>query len=251
MLGLKRIFGRKNAEDRNGYDPVAPAQPFWAVGDIHGRVDLLEKLEKLILAQAPGLPAVFVGDYIDRGECSAQVLELLMSSSEDGAQPVFCLRGNHEDMCLRFLDDPVAHGGRWLKFGGLQTLSSYGVGGAGSEPDQLRRMRDDLALAMGDDVIEWLRHRPAIWSNGNVHVTHAGADPDRSIQAQSEKSLIWGHKQFADKSRNDGQWIVHGHVIVDQPKAALGRIAIDTGAYATGHLTAALIADGAVRFLST
>lgn len=252
MAGLKDIFSRKGkTEKASGYDPVAPDRPFLAIGDVHGRADLLEKLERVILDQAPGLPAVFVGDYIDRGEHSAQVLELLMSASEEGAQPVYCLRGNHEDMCLRFLDDPVANGARWLKFGGLQTMASYGVGMAGTEPDALRRMRDDLAMAMGDAVIEWMRRRPAIWSSGNIHVTHAGADPSRPMRAQSDKSLIWGHKDFAEKPRTDGQWVVYGHVIVDQPKAARGRIAIDTGAYATGRLTAALISKGAVRFLST
>lgn len=252
MAGLKGIFSRKGkTETTNGYDPIAPDRPFLAIGDVHGRADLLEKLERIILDQAPGLPAVFVGDYIDRGEHSAQVLELLMSASEEGSQPVFCLRGNHEDMCLRFLDDPVANGARWLKFGGLQTMASYGVGMAGTEPDALRRMRDKLALAMGDAVIEWIRNRPMIWSSGNIHVTHAGADPARPMQAQSDKTLIWGHKDFSEKPRTDGQWIVYGHVIVDQPKAARGRIAIDTGAYATGRLTAALISEGAVRFLST
>lgn len=255
MIGLKGKFGRKaSSGSATGSVPdIAPDQPFLAVGDVHGRADLLERLERIILDQAPGLPAVFVGDYLDRGEDSAAVIELLMSASQQGAQPVFCLRGNHEEMCLRFLDSPVEHGARWLKFGGLQTLASYGVRIAGevSNPDTLRRMRDDLALAMGDPVIDWLRALPVMWRSGNIHVTHAGADPSLSMNAQPDRTLIWGHKDFAEKPRNDGQWIVYGHVIVDQPKAALGRIAVDTGAYATGRLTAALISTGAVRFLST
>jgi len=253
MAALRGIFSRKGGTDTaKGFtDPIAPDQPFLAIGDVHGRVDLVEKLERLILDQSPGLPAVFVGDYIDRGENSAQVIELLMSASEEGAQPVFCLRGNHEEMCLRFLDKPVENGARWLKYGGLQTLASYGVQMAGTDPDDLRRMRDDLALAMGDPVIEWMRRCPTHWNSGNVWVTHAGADPARPIPLQSTRNLIWGHKDFAEKPRADGQWIVYGHVIVDQPKAARGRIAIDTGAYATGRLTAAHISAGSVRFLTT
>ncbi len=253
MAGYRNIFGAKHAS-RGAADfdgPIAPGQPFLAIGDIHGRADLLERLERIILEQSPGLPAVFVGDYIDRGDHSAQVLELLMSSSEDGPQPVFCLRGNHEAMCLKFLDNPTEAGPRWLRYGGLQTLASYGVKVSVSDDSGLRRIRDDLALAMGDKVIDWLRERPAIWSSGNVHVTHAGADPSVSMDAQQRKNLVWGHKDFEHKPRTDGQWVVHGHVIVDAPFAMKGRIAIDTGAYVTGRLTAAVIGDGSVRFLST
>lgn len=252
MAGLSKIFGQKAEPMAAGFShPVAPDQPFLAIGDVHGRVDLLEQLERIILDRAPGLPAVFVGDYIDRGDQSAQVLELLMSSSEDGAQPVFCLRGNHEAMCLRFLDNPTEYGPRWLRYGGLQTLASYGVKVADTNSAFLRRIRDDLALAMGDATINWLRARPVIWSSGNVHVTHAGANPARPMTEQLRRHLVWGHKDFDQKTRTDGQWVVHGHVIVDKPQANKGRISIDTGAYVTGRLTAALIADGSVQFLST
>ncbi|WP_319825139.1 metallophosphoesterase [Thalassovita sp.] len=252
MAGLFKLFGQKKARQAAGFThPVAPDQPFLAIGDVHGRADLLEQLERIILERAPGLPAVFVGDYIDRGDHSAQVLDLLMSSSEGGVQPVFCLRGNHEAMCLRFLDNPIETGPRWLRFGGLQTLASYGIKVPDTNKAALQRIRDDLAMAMGDATIDWLRARPVIWSSGNVHVTHAGADPARPMTEQLRKHLVWGHQDFDQKTRTDGQWVVHGHVIMDTPQANLGRIAIDTGAYVTGRLTAALIADGSVQFLST
>ena len=253
MAALRTIFGRKNGPEKaNGFSsPIAPDQPFLAIGDVHGRVDLVQHLEQLILEKAPGLPAVFVGDYLDRVEQSAEVLDLLMSASEHGPQPVHCLRGNHEDMCLKFLDHPVEYGARWLKFGGLQTLSSYGVKLIGTDDKALLKLRDALAQAMGDAAIDWLRARPVHWRSGNVHVTHAGADPARPIDQQPERNLIWGHRDFAEKTRTDGQWVVYGHVVVDKPKAARGRIAIDTGAYATGRLTAALISHGTVEFLST
>ncbi len=253
MAGLGSIFRAKpkRSEAKGFTHPIAPDQPFLAIGDIHGRADLLERLEQIILTEAPGLPAVFVGDYVDRGENSARVIELLMSSSQSGDQPVYCLKGNHEEMCLRFLDDPARNGERWLKFGGLQTLASYGVKVSGADVSALKRARDDLALAMGDAVIDWIRARPTMWRSGNVCVTHAGADPARPLESQSDRALLWGHKDFAEKSRTDGQWIVYGHVIVDRPNAARGRIAVDTGAYATGRLTAALISADSVRFLAT
>lgn len=253
MAGLRAILGAKpkQPEAKGFTHPIAPGQPFLAIGDIHGRADLLERLERILLIEAPGLPAVFVGDYVDRGENSARVIELLMSSSETGDQPVFCLKGNHEEMCLRFLDDPERYGERWLRFGGLQTLASYGVQVGGADVSALKRARDDLALAMGDQVIDWIRARPTMWRSGNVCVTHAGADPARPLDMQSERSLLWGHKDFTEKSRTDGQWIVYGHVITDRPSAARGRISVDTGAYATGRLTAALISQDSVRFLGT
>lgn len=253
MAAFRRILGQKskNTEAKGFSHSIAPDTPFLAIGDVHGRADLLERLEQIILTEAPGLPAVFVGDYVDRGENSARVIELLMSSSQTGDQPVFCLKGNHEEMCLRFLDDPAAYGERWLKFGGLQTLASFGVKVVGTDPTNLQRARDDLALAMGDAVIEWLRALPTMWRSGNVCVTHAGADPGRSLEAQSDRALLWGHKDFAEKARTDGQWIVYGHVIVDRPSAARGRIAVDTGAYATGKLSAAVISADSVRFLTT
>lgn len=253
MAGFFRRFGAKpkRAEVMGFTDPIAPDQPFLAIGDIHGRADLLQRLERIILDEAPGLPAVFVGDYLDRGEQSAEVIDMLMSGSGQGAQPIHCLKGNHEEMCLNFLDDPERYGERWLRFGGLQTLASYGVKVAAQDASGLKRARDDLAVAMGDAVIDWIRARPTLWRSGNICVTHAGADPARPLDAQTERALIWGHKDFAEKPRTDGQWVVYGHVITDRANAARGRIAVDTGAYATGRLTAALISPGSVRFLAT
>lgn len=230
-----------------------PEEPFVVIGDVHGRADLLPKIEALILRDTPGLPAVMVGDYIDRGESSRDVLELLLDTSETGEQPVICLLGNHEEMCLKFLDNPEKNGERWLRYGGLQTLASFGIGPVGNtgDPARLRDLRDNLAQAMGDKMIEWLRARPLSWKSGNVWVVHAGADPMRPMEDQSRGSLLWGHEDFSRVARPDGIWVAHGHTIIDSPRTENGRIPVDTGAYATGRLTAAIIAEGDVKFLST
>ncbi|MGI3212186.1 metallophosphoesterase [Roseovarius tibetensis] len=234
--------------------PPQPIEPFLAIGDIHGRADLLSDIDRQIEAQCPDWPVVFLGDYIDRGNQSREVLEILMSVSEDDTPPVRCLMGNHERMLLDALDDPERAVPRWLRNGGLQLLASFGVSpprGNSTDPAPLYDMRDALMTAMGDEMIAWLRARPLMWQNGNVWALHAGADPHNPLSEQAANVLLWGHPEFLHSPRQDGQWIVHGHTIVDNPHAADGRIAVDTGAYATGRLSAALITEEGVRFFQT
>lgn len=238
--------------------PPAPDVPVAVIGDVHGRHDLLvQLLPQLDGVIADGGQVVLVGDHIDRGEDSAAVIDALM-----GRPDLVCLMGNHEAMCLAFLDDPVRHGARWLRHGGLQTLASFGVGfdarsdarsetGAAPAGDGLLGLRDGLARAMGDGRIDWLRGLPLRWQSGNLGVTHAGADPGLPLGAQTARTLLWGHGDFARRARDDGLWIAHGHVIVDAPAAAAGRIAVDTGAFATGRLSAAVIDRDGLRFVST
>lgn len=246
---MKKILTRLSRRAEQGPDvafdtPLDPKAPFAAIGDIHGRFDLLTALEWRLGQDHPGVPLVLVGDYIDRGADSRRVLEHLMSS-DDGR---ICLMGNHESMCLDFLDDPDGVGPNWLYNGGLQTLASFGVGGPGSGGD-LGKIRDRLAEAMGETMIDWLRLLPLSWQSGNVWVVHAGADPGLPLEAQEADTLLWGDPDFARQVRSDGQWVIHGHTIVDEPTAEDGRIAIDTGAYATGCLTAALVEKDKVTFL--
>ncbi len=144
---------------------------------------------------------------------------------------------------LAFLDDPVVHGPRWLRHGGLQTLASFGVGMVTPRPDEARIIaaRDALARALGPELLAWLRALPTRFVSGNVAVVHAGADPARAIADQDDDVLIWGHPDFASRTRDDGVWVVHGHTITETVTPVSGRIAVDTGAYASGRLSAALI----------
>jgi len=227
------------------HSPLAPTIPFYAIGDIHGRFDLLTRLLDQL---DPAYPVICVGDYIDRGEASAEVLRHL------SAQPdIKCLMGNHEDMLLGFLDNPEHNGSRWLRNGGLQTLASFGVSGITETAtgDDLKRARDAMCAAMGLDLLTWLRGL-ALWhQSGNVYVCHAGAAPQVSLEDQQDHHLLWGHPEFAKTARNDGNWVLHGHTIVDNASAQNTRISIDTGAFATGRLTAALVQPGKVEFFST
>jgi serine/threonine protein phosphatase 1 len=244
---LDYLTGRGRAAPVAFDAPLAPEEPFVAIGDVHGRDDLLGRLLDRLEAEEPELRVVLVGDYIDRGERSASVLARLSSRPH-----LVCLMGNHEAMCLGFLEDPAREGPRWLANGGLQTLASFGIGGVtlGSGPTALEAARDRLAMAMGENLIGWLADRPLLWHSGNVAVVHAGADPLRALEDQEERTLLWGHPRFAAQPRTDGIWVVHGHTILPEPVVEAGRIGIDTGAFATGRLTAALIAPEGVEFAS-
>lgn len=253
---VSRILGRSKqlpAAILTERAPV-PEQSFVAIGDVHGRADLLLELDRQIEAEYPHWPVVFLGDYVDRGEQTREVLELLMSVSPEGTPPVVCLMGNHERMLLDFLDDPERGARRWLRNGGLQALASFGVAPPSAGPDDplaLLQARDRLAEAMGEDMIAWLRALPLKWHSGDVWAVHGGADPALPMDAQQPQTLLWGHPQFMRKPRTDGQWVVHGHTVVDAPHVQGGRIAVDTGAYATGCLSAAAISAGGINFVRT
>ncbi len=251
MSFLKRLFKGSSSSEPQGEQgadftaPLAPDSAFFAVGDIHGCMGQMRALLDQIDARDATAPIVFVGDYVDRGDESAAVLKALFDRRDDPR--ITCLTGNHEDMLRGFLSNPAEKGRRWLQYGGLQTLASFGVGGVTpqSTGEALETAAAELTEAMGDEMIAWLAALPTSWRNGNVAVVHAGADPQTPITLQAAKTLQWGHKDFERIPRSDDIWVVHGHTIVDQPMATNGRIAIDTGAYATGHLTAAYITPDA------
>jgi len=240
LSSLLRRIGRRGA-----FEMPSPDDPICVIGDVHGCILQLERL-------LPKIPqdhrVILVGDYIDRGEHSADVLRFVSAQTD-----FTCLKGNHEDMLLQFLEDPERYGPRWLRYGGIQTLASYGLAGIRPEMDkgELKDCRDRLQEAMGDTLCRWLTRLKTHELSGNVLVAHAGADPVCAPGSQSEKTLIWGHPGFQTVDRRDGMWVVHGHTIVNQATAKRGRIAIDTGAYATGVLSAVCLDGTQPRFITT
>ena len=251
MSFLKRLFGSNPPAPQLApfTATLAPKTPFFAVGDVHGCLMLMNGLLDQITAHDADAPVVFVGDYVDRGEDSAGVLRALLAIADDPR--ITCIRGNHEDMMLDFIDQPDVKGARWLRFGGMQTLASFGVMGINpsSKGDALITAAAALETAMGPQMLAWLRDLDGMWQSGNVAVVHAGADPATPIALQASKTLAWGHSDFDTVPRQDGVWVVHGHTIVEQASAQDGRIAVDTGAYATGALTAAYVTSSDVTFL--
>lgn len=224
--------------------PPAPDDPFLAIGDVHGRADLLEALLDRLLRRPVRGPVVLLGDMIDRGPDSARVLRLMYGLSD---LRVICLSGNHEEMMLDFLDAPALRAKRWLRNGGAETLQSFGIDPP--DPHAFERSAQDLHRALGP-MLPWLRGLPAMWRSGNVVAAHAGLDPNRKPEFQERSDLLWGHSAFARHPRRDGLWVVHGHVVQPAPNCHQGRIAIDTGAWLTGRLSAARIGAGTVEFVT-
>lgn len=248
-------FGKKRAavaEIEPDRAPPTPDRLTYVVGDVHGCVPQLNGLLAQIEADQGSREAdiVFVGDYTDRGPDSPGALVRLMDLDQR-LPHVTCLLGNHDQMLLDFLDGtPKCM--RWLDIGGFDTLINYNVSHLRGDGPEGRRLAQatGLAKAMGPDLIAWLRSRPLWWVSGDVAVVHALTDPEQPMEAQDPNTLLWQRPDETLRPRDDGRWVVHGHTIVRQPKVRLGHIAIDTGAYRGKPLTAAVLGDGEVRFLS-
>ena len=261
---LSSFFKGKKAktEDQTSNQNPArpnPTDPYFVVGDLHGTQDLLEHiLEQIdhvigsLELQNPKL--VFVGDYIDRGPSSAAVLKRLYELASEFPDNVTCILGNHEQMMLDFLDAPEARHARWFRNGAVETLASFDITlpNESDWPASTNLVAQALRTQLGDDLEDWLRNLPVSVTSGNLMITHAGIDPGRAIDDQSSRVLLWGHPEFLTRSRNDKQWVAHGHTVMENAVCEDGRISIDTGGYATGCLTAAVVLpDGTVEFLQT
>lgn len=263
MSLLGSILG-KGKEDsgtagKTGGGVPAPDQPIFAVGDVHGRVDLLEQLLELIDYQIGALrlknpKLVFVGNVIDRGPSSAAVLARMRELTTEFPENLVCLLGNHEQMLLDFLDAPVARHSRWLKDGAAATFESFGLslGGGVVDGENAEKAAEALKQAIGEETIAWLRERPLMVSSGTVYVVHAAADPRRPMEDQAPRILTWGHPEFLGVARSDGQWVAHGHSAFEEAHMKDSRISVDTNAWQSGALSAAMILpNGQVEFLQT
>lgn len=229
----------------------------YAVGDVHGCRTLYRELEARISADAAGLglsgPAlvVLLGDVIDRGPDSAGMVDDLLSDPPDGMQRLV-LRGNHEEMMLRFLSDPEG-ARRWLDFGGIDTLASYG---AHLDPEagqavSASRLRTMAQAAVPSEHAAFLQSLPYGLAVGPYFLCHAGIDPARALRDQDPRDLVWGPPERVDDAPPDPARpvIVHGHVIVPRVQITARRINVDTGAYQGGALSAVRLCPGKEPFL--
>jgi serine/threonine protein phosphatase 1 len=235
---------------------VPDGRRVYAVGDIHGRADLLRRLHRAIAedaAQAGELHrvVVYLGDYVDRGPASSEVIENLLAPALPGFEAVH-LKGNHEDMLLRFLDDPE-QGELWLMNGGMETLESYGV----EVPAWYRRGRAMettaawLRRAMGPRHLRFLSGLRIMHEEGDYLFVHAGVRPDVGLAEQREYDLMWIRDPFLRHPEPFGRIVVHGHTIAPEPEVRANRIGIDTGAYYYGRLTCLVLEGEERRFLQS
>lgn len=239
---------------QDAFPPLAPEVPCYVIGDIHGRLDLLDDLldqinEHVGAMRLTNPHLVFVGDYIDRGPDSAEVLERLQSISKMLPDHVHCLLGNHERMMLDFLTYPTFAGPLWMRNGGLQTLDSFGITGvdpkAGAQ--HMKEVAGLLAEGLNDqryETLDWLQSLHLSWRTGNLFVSHAGADPRSPLENQSPNALIWGHAHYRERLRRDGNWVACSDGICDAVTMDRGRIAVDTGGCENGRLSAFAVRPG-------
>ena len=239
-------------------DPTAAARipdglTIYAVGDIHGELDLLRDLQQAIAEDhacsgAGSEPiVVYVGDYIDRGEESSGVIDRLIGDPLPGFRQ-HCLMGNHEAAMLDFLREPTA-GSPWLDFGGLATLHSYGVNPAADRQsaNRLEGLRDDLAARLPPEHLAFLQGLELSVVYGDYAFVHAGIRPGRPLAEQEADDLLWIRSPFLETTRRHEKIIVHGHTIVPDIEMLPNRIAIDTGAYFSGCLSAVVLNGDTVR----
>ncbi|WP_417450176.1 metallophosphoesterase [Kordiimonas sp.] len=228
----------------------------YAIGDIHGRLDLLDALLLKIeedRATRWGVSEtyiVFLGDYVDRGFQSKAVLDFLVSYRPHNATPIF-LRGNHEDLLLQFINDPMI-ADLWLRVGGAATLVSYGVDMHAPEiAGDLLAASDAFMRALPAEHRQFLEGLEASWQLGDYYFVHAGLRPGIPLDQQGHRDKTSIRQDFTLSGHNFGVCVVHGHTGVRKPEHNGTRIAVDTGAFATGKLTAVVLEGTEARFLST
>ena len=249
---MDRSLRVTSAPKGSARSPAIPAgRRVYAVGDIHGRADLLDAMAVLIAADLGARPVagnltVFLGDYIDRGPASAQVLERLVAGPFP--TPIVTLAGNHEDLFQKMLRG-VLDVTSFCANGGDATLRSYGL-----DPHVIRRLRPRQL----DEVLRAavpLRHRafldaaPTSHEVGDYFFCHAGARPGVSLDWQSEQDLMWIRAEFLNSDYDFGKMIVHGHTPVDAPEVRRNGINVDTKAFASGILTAVVLEGTDHRFI--
>ncbi|WP_454650440.1 metallophosphoesterase family protein [Bradyrhizobium liaoningense] len=212
----------------------------YAIGDVHGRADLLQSLLTVIdvdLARSAPERAiqVFLGDYVDRGPDSRAVLDLLIERSK--SHETVCLKGNHEVFLLEVLKNP-ARLQEWRHYGGLLTLVSYGITPTmNPSAEQQVELIEGLKRALPPEHLAFLQQLPSSFTCGDFFFVHAGVKPGVALDRQKDADLLWIREEFLTSEERFGKYVVHGHTPVSAPDIRQNRINIDTGAYATGNLT--------------
>lgn len=228
----------------------------YVIGDIHGRADLLNDLHEKIRADAADFPdwrkvLVYIGDYVDRGLQSKEVIDLVLNTSFPDFEPVY-LKGNHEALMLDFLGE-CRDCATWLGNGGKATLYSYGVHlderlSADARLEEARRRLNEALPPAHRAFLESLR---LSHEEGDYLFVHAGIRPRLPLDRQDEHSLLWIRDEFLCSSADHGKVVVHGHSVSWNPEVRQNRIGIDTGAFASGVLTCLVLSGSSRTFLQT
>jgi serine/threonine protein phosphatase 1 len=248
---LSRVISRFSSTKK----PVAAPEGMriYAIGDIHGRADLLDQLNETILADSKSAKGecvlVYLGDYVDRGSDSKGVIQRLLHPSH--RFKTHHLRGNHDQVLLDFLDDPKWFA-QWKLFGAQETLMSYGVIPPRLEDETaFKDVRDRLLEKIPSDHLKFLQGLPFSLCLGDYFFVHAGVRPGIALEEQLPDDMLWIREDFLASRHDFGVVVVHGHTPTTREVRRFNRIGIDTGAYATARLTAVVLEGETCRFLHT
>lgn len=212
----------------------------YAIGDVHGRTDLLGRQLAQIESDEKRYPCersiiVLLGDYIDRGPDSRGTIDALLAIAQH--RELVCLKGNHETLILQFLDRPDSLND-WRSLGGLETLVSYGLRPSFSRSNgDHERLSEELRDALPEQHLEFFRTLPLSFSCGDFFFVHAGVRPGIAFGKQVDDDMLWIRDEFLQHASPFEKFVVHGHTPVNAPDIRSNRANIDTGAFATGRLS--------------
>lgn len=251
---LRSLFGYGNTPGRSRLAIPDDVEVVYAIGDVHGCLDPLRNLETLIAEDAGKEPQkqkaiLMLGDLIDRGPRSAEVIDHVMTRLPGGLQR-YVLAGNHEAAMLAFLDDPVGET-LWLEIGGLETLASYGVIVRSQSLTKRERIRlaSSAVSSVPEEHIQFLRNLPVSMTWRDYLFVHAGIRPGTQLDRQAERDLLEIREEFTASSSDHGYLVVHGHTPVREPALLPNRVSVDIAAYATGRIAAARCDRAGVTFI--
>ena len=226
----------------------------YAIGDIHGRLDLLRETHARIAQDLIRRPCrhfriLHLGDYVDRGPDSAGVVEFLIEARRDGDAE--CLAGNHDLVLLKFLAEPDEFGDAFLSYGGEETLASYGVDPLSAElrSAPLRALRDAFAAALPETHRAFFGSLPFTERQGDFLFVHAGVRPGVPLETQRVQDVTFIREPFLSHAGDFGAVVVHGHTITRAPEVRPNRVGIDTGAWKSGRLTTFVVEGSEKGFL--
>jgi len=240
---IARLLGPKPTNQRLHGPRTPDGATVWAIGDVHGRLDLLRPLVRVIQEDVPRgggrMVVVFLGDYIDRGPHSREVIRFLSELPDDGNIEWRFLIGNHERTMLDFIEDPSL-GPQWCEYGGQATLASYGLKlpNLKHKPEAWARLAADLDHKLTATERAFLETLELSVELGDYFFAHAGARPGQPLDRQSARDLMWIRNSFLDSTVGFDRVVVHGHTPAPNVHIDERRIGIDTKAYASGVLSA-------------
>lgn len=250
LAGLRSFLGFGDGESkalpaRQRLDFSAFPAAIYAIGDIHGCLQQLRRLHDVILADGARYPGekviVMLGDYVDRGPDSAATLDFLLEPLPGEFQRV-CLCGNHDEMMQAHVVNPQIS--EWLNFGGMETLTSYGIDARAYRDAPIRQRKGLLRSHIPGIHVDFLANLPIMVSAPGVLFSHAGIRPDMSIDDQDDADLMWPVHDYEPEAYSGWPLIVHGHTPFPTPVVLQHKICVDTGCFATGVLTAVRLRAG-------